>query len=584
MPVTDGVVPVHDNAQIVRLPAEPAQREILAERDRLAVALAGRSHLIERSPVVVTARLQLLVDGVEVFLHQLQLIGLRQLGRDFEQTPIAQQMTVRTLLAIGEAAFKIVLFRCVGRSDFDPRHEGTGLGQRGRGIESEVGDPGRSTNNPRPVAGRSGTSSHAGNKYRRDDGVSHLRTLSSVDFFTLRLHRCLCNKCDEIEKPLQTARNDSRYRSAADALITLQFKCGADVKTTLVVLLTTSIAINVVLVVRVAVPQASEPVRESVTAIYRDAGTAADPIAAADEVSKLALLLELERKYLAGADSEATVYWANPDSAGQLQFRDTALNSIRAELVARLGTGVLQDELFTHLFRPLDPQFSFLSSAQQLAVQELKRERNLALQQSVLSTSTSTGFGQVDASATRQAQEKYQGGLTKLLDDDLLFEFEVRDSSVAHELRASGVTFSEQEFRHAFSVMRELRQGDAGIDATLRARDELRSILGERRFAQLWSSQDPVMARLQGASARLAVEDVSMQAVYEALNRFEDRKMQAVQLADVDPIRSAEELDRLRDEERRVVSGIVGDDIADELLRARAIESYQLFGGSRVGG
>jgi hypothetical protein len=340
------------------------------------------------------------------------------------------------------------------------------------------------------------------------------------------------------------------------------------------IVLTTSLVANVALALRVA---------GSSTALPAGTVDVTLPVMAAstdDEAGKAATLLALERRYFAGAKRAAARYWVS-NGEFEREYQEAlraAERSIRSELVRIYGADAELDPVFAHLFRPLDPVFSFLTSAQQLAVQQLKLDRESRLQRALRREPVSSGTAMtLPEGMARPVEEAYQDGLSALLDAKLLFEFQLRDSSVARQLRGSPVDFTEQEFRQVFRIMQALHGSTAGIDGLLAAREELRGILGDGRFARFWAARDPAFAGLQRTADRLAIPEASMLSVYEVLHDFQDRQMRSARSASENPARAVEESAALRDEERRAIAGIVGAELADEILRARAAENYQFF-------
>jgi hypothetical protein len=310
---------------------------------------------------------------------------------------------------------------------------------------------------------------------------------------------------------------------------------------------------------------------------------AAEPLGP-DSLSKLAILLRLEAEHLQGAQEISANYWSAADefegayAAALLDGRA----AIRAELVRRLGPAAKEDPSFRALFRPMDPMYSFLTSDQQLAIQALKLERDAALQAAARKAegagpAMQPGAMAVDDSEARAIMQRYTAGLESLLDRAALLELQLRDSPIAQQLRASGVGFTESEFRQTYELMAELQQAPAEIDAALAVREQLRNLLGERRFASLWASRDPAFSRLAETADRHGLHEGMALSVYEVMNRFQDRRMQLAQTADRDPDRAARDSLALANDERMAIARLVGDAIADDIVRGRALETYRLF-------
>ena len=303
-----------------------------------------------------------------------------------------------------------------------------------------------------------------------------------------------------------------------------------------------------------------------------------------DLAYKLEALQRLEDEHLRAARELADVYWSAHDDSQHSYAEAFAagLESVRAGLVRQLGAEAKADPLFRPLFRPLDQIYWFLTSDEQIGIQKLRLERDLALQAAARAAPLTAevaagGAPGLGHEATRAIVEEYQAGLAALLDADTLLEFELRDSAIAEQLRASDVEFTESEFRQVFSLMAGLQGGVTEIDEVRSTRDRLRNILGPQRFALLWAARDPMYADLKRVAARHSLPEGQVLSVYGVTQEFQDRRMALGQQASVNPGRAATDALALAEEERRAIARIVGDDIADEIVRGRALQSFRLF-------
>jgi hypothetical protein len=213
-------------------------------------------------------------------------------------------------------------------------------------------------------------------------------------------------------------------------------------------------------------------------------------------------------------------------------------------------------------------------------------ERDRALQVAARDAGRSAGRNTVAGAtgvpdaATLAIMQKYQAGLEALLDADTLLEFELRDSATAQQLRASGVDFSEDEFRQVHALVASLQGAPGDIDDVMDVRERLRSLLGDRRFASLWATRDPMFAEVAEIAERHTLPDAMALSVYEVLNGFQDRRMELARMTELDPDRALRDGRALADEERAAIARLVGDEVADEIVRGRALLSYRLFGAS----
>lgn len=302
-----------------------------------------------------------------------------------------------------------------------------------------------------------------------------------------------------------------------------------------------------------------------------------------DDPSKVAALLAIEARAFDAVRRAARGYW-QPGVDYELELGRAVLGAeerIRSGLIERFGPGAANDPLFRASFRPLDARYPFLSADQQLAVQRLRFERDLELRNASRGARPEVGADAgrgIDPAAAATASRHYREGLAAALDERALFELDLRDSSAARQLRASQVELSEQEFRAACAVLLDLERGAVGPAEVLAAREELRRLLGDRRFAELWAARDPAYSRIRAVTARHGLAESAVGAVYEVMSEFQDRRMQIAMLAEQNPDRAARESRAAADGERRALARLVGDDLAAEILGSRAIASYRLLG------
>jgi len=344
------------------------------------------------------------------------------------------------------------------------------------------------------------------------------------------------------------------------------------------IILVASLMANVVLGMRRPAPDESPVVTAAQAGAPGEAGAGEQ----SDQCERAETLLALEQRAMADARNALADYWAADDYEARhsaVMFRLTA--GLREALIARYGDSARDDPQFRRLFHPFDAVLSFLSSDQQLAIQRLKFERDQLLRADAGDVRPKTvlpGVPAIAGNSALVADATFRQALTDLLGPDALFELEVRDSAVARQLRSSGVALSESEFRRVFEVLRALERQPGSIGSALAARAALRDLLGDRRFAALWSARDPRFADLARIAARHELGDARLLAVYSLFNDFEDRRMRAALTADRDPERAGRELERISDEERAELVRQLGEDVADDLLRGRAVQSLNIFG------
>jgi hypothetical protein len=317
-------------------------------------------------------------------------------------------------------------------------------------------------------------------------------------------------------------------------------------------------------------------------------------VATSDATARLAFLSSIEDEHLRRAREISDSWWSGHGEyeAAYADALSEGLAAIRDELSNRFGPDVENDPAFRWLFRPLDPLYWFLSSDEQLAIQKLRRERDRALQAAVrdagrpvagpgLAGASPAGPAGIDQAATLAIVQEYQAGLAALLDADTLLELELRDSAIAQQLRASGVELTESEFRDAYTLMAALQRESADPIDGVAIRERLRGLLGIQRFAALWAARDPMFAEIAAIAGRHTLPEATASSVYELLTEFQDRRLALARAAGGNTDRAARDALALANDERAALARLVGEEVADEIVRGRARVSYWLFGGSR---
>jgi len=303
---------------------------------------------------------------------------------------------------------------------------------------------------------------------------------------------------------------------------------------------------------------------------------------------RLAHLGSIEEGHLRAAREIADAYWSG-DGDYQSAYADAlaqGLASIRDELASRFGPEVKDDPALRWLYRPLDPLYWFLSSDEQLAIQRLRLERDQALQAAARDVSRPTAGAApgaapaIDDGVTLAIVRKYQADLAALLEADVLLELELRDSAIAQQLRTSGVELTENEFRDAYSLMAALQRDSADPIDALAVRERLRGLLGPRRFAALWAARDPMFAEIAEIAERHSLPAATASSAYELMSEFQDRRLMLARTAGGNPDRAAQDALALAADERTALTRLVGEEVADEIVRGRARVSYRLFGSA----
>jgi len=258
---------------------------------------------------------------------------------------------------------------------------------------------------------------------------------------------------------------------------------------------------------------------------------------------------------------------------------------IRATLTDVYGPEAQRDPAFRRVFRPLDPRFATLTSAQQIAYQRYQLERQLGR-----TTDLKHGVGVVgqraavapDARVTdyRSTVEE----LSQFLDPEASAEVLYRYSPLADRIRSAGIELTETEFRETFRVLEKLELGAQDSKTYLETRASLKRSLGADRFARLWAARDPVYGALAATSTELGLTEATTLAAYQVINDTQELMAEVVQLQSVDPERAKTRMHEVTAAQRERLSGLVGPEAAERLLRSQRIAAREITSQSIDGG
>lgn len=176
-----------------------------------------------------------------------------------------------------------------------------------------------------------------------------------------------------------------------------------------------------------------------------------------------------------------------------------------------------------------------------------------------------------DLEAMRLLQQERLDDLANILSTDQLEEYQLRHSETADSLRYNLKFFdaTEEEFRALFRLRHALetefpllaaspeeRQQRQIAEETARA--ELRSLLGEERFADYQRVQDPDFQHLAGLTERLGIPQEKAEEVYDFRSLAEEQRQEILDDPELTLEDKAEAIQLLASEARKVVGDALG--------------------------
>jgi hypothetical protein len=284
-----------------------------------------------------------------------------------------------------------------------------------------------------------------------------------------------------------------------------------------------------------------------------------------DSEAKALLFANLESAALARIAEPHDRYWepARGAVAEYALARAAAYAGVRAELEDLFGVAANSEPAFARAFRPLAPQFAFLSSAEQVALYESRLNQQAALAAAPPEPQFSAPWG---PNAPPPVAARSPDGV---LPAAAAREVELRDSARAAQLRASGAVFTEQEFRDTFALLLAADSA-ASTDARLMARRELRTILGAERFHIVSAGRDPVFPIVRRAVRERGLDEALIGRSYAILNDAQTRLLERGAARALDPERGRAAAQSVAAAEEQELIALVGEEVTRAIIGARA--------------
>lgn len=185
-----------------------------------------------------------------------------------------------------------------------------------------------------------------------------------------------------------------------------------------------------------------------------------------------------------------------------------------------------------------------------------------------------------DREALRLLQQERREDLERILSPEELEEYQLRHSETAERLRAELASFqpAEEEFRELFRLRHALETEFPSETTSAEERDvaeeamqeELRTLLGEERFADYLRTQDPDYQQLGRVTEQLGISPQRASEVYHFKALIEEQHREIVADPDLTPEDRAEAIQLLAAEAR---------DVVREKLGQRGYDAYLENGG-----
>lgn len=261
----------------------------------------------------------------------------------------------------------------------------------------------------------------------------------------------------------------------------------------------------------------------------------------AAEFEHVIFLYELQEKYMSQITVPASQYW-KPDSIAMLEMAaDKKLSDelIRRDLIDKYGDSAKDMPVFESYFYPLGLGYEFLISDLQIEVANVRDSH----QQAMLTISTE-GFHAL--SKIERQETAYWRRLRNLLTAEQLFEYSLRESQLAQQMRTMQFDWNEAEFREIYRIRSQNPPDPTGSQ-------QIKAYLGEQRYQDYILAADPSLAQFKHQAEQSGLRGAVLQAVVDLYFSYGEKIAAAMQRNDHF---EAARLSAARDREIAEISGI----------------------------
>lgn len=272
------------------------------------------------------------------------------------------------------------------------------------------------------------------------------------------------------------------------------------------------------------------------------------------------------------------IYWKTTEASkvALVGQKHASQQKIRDALKARFGQSARDEPIFREVFLPLQKQFPFLTSHEQIALQQLQIDHQISMM--------STPQARTHFSPSRGNPKQLASLLptTLSLDVSLIlskesaFEYNLRMSTLAHQLRKSDVDFSEETFRKAYQILENLFSvtpsntvsGRQQLpDSTLvDRRVDLDELLGSENTLKIMVALDPEFQELKRRATAINLNEEQLMMAYEISLEARKAIFEGVRVKESNPEIGVEMIRDAANNHWNQISQQLGDEVAEKLL------------------
>ena len=285
------------------------------------------------------------------------------------------------------------------------------------------------------------------------------------------------------------------------------------------------------------------------------------------EEAQLLVFHKIKQTYLTKPSN--TPYWEASPAAQPMINTLAQARQIRTAVLSEFGEAARDNPLFKAVFYPLDYEADFLSSEDQIALFE-----SMAEQQATQSRLLAQGFNPAQLPLSDP---------TEVLSKQAAYEWKLRKSFLAQQLRASEVTFTEKSFRQSYALLApiyEFNQSSPIPNASdvNTAINGLERLLGVEDAIRIQAALDPRFTQFKTLAQTQSLTPDQIITAFGMVLQGENALMQAHELAATDKDRAIEIMNLATQERDNNLASFIGKETADQLINAYETPSLDIKG------
>ncbi len=229
-------------------------------------------------------------------------------------------------------------------------------------------------------------------------------------------------------------------------------------------------------------------------------------------------------------------------------------NYKREQLRIIFGDEVENNIKFKKLFKPYNDRLGFLSSSQQISLQNLKLER-----MSDIKTGNISGLNQTSE----------LDSIKELLGEEDFIEYQLRESYTAKYLmqELDYFNYSEHEYRNLFSIRQQSEtEGRFRNENALTEDEKIRDYLGEERYQEYQRAKRPAYKKIRKIAKNNNISESNTLSAYQILSESLINITKLRQNTSLSVDERASQIELLISEAKNNVTEQVGTSIADTMV------------------